>query len=108
MNEGLVKFVDTHRTITYKLNGLFHREDGPAVIYEDESKKYWYKNGKMHKEDGPAVIYKDESKKFWYKKGKMHREDGPAVEWANGDKEWYLEGIQYTKKEFNNKIKELK
>jgi hypothetical protein len=36
--------------------------------------------------------------------GKLHREDGPAIEESDGEKRWYLEGIQYTEEEFNNKM----
>ena len=42
--------------------------------------------------------------KSWYRNGKYHREDGPAVELANGDKYWYIEGMEYTEKEFNKKM----
>lgn len=30
-----------------------------------------------------------------------HREDGLAVEYTNGDREWFLNGVQYTKELFN-------
>ena len=70
------------RNITYKLNGEFHREDGPSeVIYNlDGTLK--------------ALVYDI--------KGKMHREDGPAfVEYdADGEKkmEYFLNGIRCTNK----------
>ena len=41
----------------------------------------------------------------FYKDGKRHREDGPAIEWADGAKEWYLNGVMLTEKEFNEKMK---
>jgi hypothetical protein len=34
--------------------------------------------------------------------GLLHREDGPAIEYLNGDKEWYLNGMEHTEQEFNN------
>lgn len=40
----------------YTLNGVPHREDGPAVIYKDGTIHY-FKNGKKHRTDGPATIY---------------------------------------------------
>ena len=58
--------------------------------------KSWYLNGKKHREDGPAVEW-DEGSKFWYLNDKRHREDGPAIEYANGDTEWYLNGKKLTK-----------
>ena len=66
-----------------------HREDGPAVEYENGDKG-WYINGKLHREDGPAVEWADGTKSWWFD-GKCHREDGPAVVWSNGDKEWWVE-----------------
>ena len=38
--------------------------------------------------------------KCWYLNDKRHREDGPAVECSDGDKHWYLEGIEYTEEEW--------
>ena len=38
-----------------------------------------------------------------YKDGKLHRTDGPAVEYTDGDKEWWIEGIEYS----NNKLQSL-
>jgi hypothetical protein len=46
----------------------------------------------------------EEGSKFYYKDKKMtklHREDGPAVEWAGGDKQWYINDVSLTEKEFN-------
>ena len=70
-------------TKEYRMNGLLHREDGPAIEYANGD-KFWYINGKCHREDGPAVEYANGSK-YWYLNGKLHREDGPAVE-VYGDK----------------------
>jgi len=38
----------------------------------------------------------------------LHRLDGPAVKWVNGDAEYYIEGVEYTKEEFEKKVNELK
>ena len=61
--------------------------------------KRWYQNGKLHRDDGPAIEYNN-GDKCWYKNGLLHREDGPAIEWITGYKRWYLNGIKYTKEEF--------
>jgi hypothetical protein len=53
--------------------------------------KYWYQYGLEHREDGPAVEYNDGTK-FWYINGKLHREDGPAKEYCSGGKYWYING----------------
>ena len=36
--------IDSDNTIYYYLNGFYHREDGPAVIFV-KGNKYWYING---------------------------------------------------------------
>ena len=30
--------------------------------------------------------------------------DGPAIDCPNGYKEWWIEGVEYTEKEFNDRI----
>ena len=69
------------------------------LIYRNGDKE-WYKDGVYHREDGPAVEYAD-GNKYWYKDGKRHREDGPAIERKNGDKVWYLNGNEVPEEEFN-------
>jgi hypothetical protein len=34
--------------------------------------------------------------KYWWLNRKIHRADGPAIEWTNGNKEWFLNGKDYT------------
>ena len=58
----VTKEVHSLGIIYYKKDGVFHREDGPAVIYPDGSKS-WYLNGVLHNEKGPALI--DSSGGFW-------------------------------------------
>ena len=79
-----------------------HREDGPAVEYND-GEKAWYLNGKCHREDGPAVEDTDGYKE-WYLNGKLHREDGPAIEYTNGYKAWYINDKSLTEEEFNTRM----
>ena len=70
----------------------------------------WYINGNLHREDGPAIEYQNGGKQ-WYINGKLHREDGPAFESPSGDKFWYLDGKQVTESDVINKknytVKEL-
>jgi hypothetical protein len=96
--EKPTKEVDEYGSIFYKLNGKYHREDGPACEWADGN-KYWYLNGKRHREDGPAIEWVD-GEKEWYLNGELHREDGPAMELASGSKYWYLNGRQLTEQEF--------
>jgi hypothetical protein len=73
-------------------NKLVHhvREDG---------RQEWRLNGWWHREDGPAVIWPDGGR-AWYQNGILHREDGPAVICYNGTQEWWVEGQQMTRQEF--------
>jgi hypothetical protein len=69
--------------------GEFHREDGPAVEYENGDKE-WYLSGIKHREDGPAVEWANGTKQWWVY-GKRHRKDGPAIEEdVTGYKAWYI------------------
>ena len=92
--------------IAWCKNGRIHREDGPAIEWDDGSKE-WYKNGKKHREDGPAGEYANGNRR-WFKNGLEHREDGPAFEWANGDKEWYINDYRYTEQEYRIAIRKYK
>ena len=102
--------------------GELHRENGPAIEYEDGSKEYYQKGllhredgparveitdnvavsyaeyrirGELHREDGPA-IERDTGEKEYYRHGKLHREDGPAIERPDGTKEYYMNGEKTT------------
>ncbi len=50
-----------------------------------------YLNGMLHREDGPAIEYANGDKE-WYQNGQLHREDGPAREWFNCHKQWWYRG----------------
>jgi hypothetical protein len=60
--------------------------------------KEWWLNGVLHREDGPAIEWANGSKEWWLN-GKPHREDGPAAEYADGRKEWYLNGDRLTEEQ---------
>ena len=70
-----------------------------TVKVYDGGNRFWYMNGVRHREDGPAFEYAN-GDKIWYFNGKLHREDGPAVEYVNGDIEWYLNEEEFTEEEF--------
>ena len=53
--------------------------------------KFWKLNGQYHRLDGPACEWNNGDKTWWIN-GQRHREDGPAIERANGTKEWWLDG----------------
>ena len=69
---------------------------GSAFHYKDKAMKIF------HREDGPAIEY-NEGDKVWYLNNQLHREDGPAVECPNGHKEWWVNGVYCTEEEFKNK-----
>ena len=79
------------------LNDKLHREDGPAVEWDDGD-KWWYLNDERHREDGPAIECADGDKE-WYLNDERHREDGPAIERASGYKAWYLNDEGMTQEE---------
>ena len=64
------------KVIYYKLNGKFHRINGPAIIHYKndniEQEEYWINNN-CHRENGPAVIRYDENgnitKEIYYLNG---------------------------------------
>ena len=91
MNEKLKngRYEDGYGIFWYR-DGLRHREDGPACMYQDGTKQWWL-NGAQHRLDGPAVIFCDGSTEWW-SYGMKHRLDGPAVERRNGYQAWYKEG----------------
>jgi hypothetical protein len=113
-----IRTVDEGIRLTWRLpNGRFHREDGPAIEWNNGDKEWWldgflhredgpaierpngyeswHLNGKLHREDGlPAIIYPDGTKE-WYLNETLHREDGPAVEYSDGIKYWSLNGVRY-------------
>ena len=68
------------------LNGVLHREDGPATVAFDSAGNVvgeeWWLAGVRHRQDGPAtVIFGSDGSRVlesWYLNGVFHREDGPA------------------------------
>lgn len=83
---GFVEDVEANHS--WWVNGRYHREDGPAVIWADGT-KVWYKNGKEHRADGPAYEGYDGTLEWWVN-GIYHREDGPAYFEPRGTRIWYL------------------
>lgn len=83
-----MKIIIEDKKVWRNEKGELHREDGPAIEYNDGAKSWWV-NGKRHRENGPAIIFADGSRQ-WYIDGKIHRIDGPAIELANERKEWWF------------------
>lgn len=94
--------------IWYNKNGKLHRKGGPAIIWADGDEEWWF-DDKLHRVDGPAVKLID-GHESWCKNGLLHRLDGPAIigNKNNGYKEWWIDGVEYTKRQFDKKVKEYK
>ena len=76
--------------------------------YYPNGTQSWKINGRFHREDGPAIIYSDGTK-VWMINGQLHREDGPAIIRSNGERVWYLYGVKVTPEEvFNRMTKDKK
>ena len=68
-------------------NGLLHKEDGPAVLYRDGTKEWWF-NGIRHNNNGPAIVTGSHS--IFIKNGKVDRY---TTTWSpnNGEKKILLD-----------------
>jgi hypothetical protein len=60
-----------------------------GIVQLPDKSKHWFVNGLMHREGGPAVIYANGAKEWWIN-NKRHREDGPAIEDPFNSNHWYL------------------
>jgi hypothetical protein len=78
-------------------------------IIKEFSDRIEYRNeqGQRHREDGPAIEWNDGSK-YWFINGKYHREDGPAIEYPNGNKEWWINGLRYLEDDYCQEIAKFK
>jgi hypothetical protein len=73
------------------------------IRFDKLGTQYHYKNGQLHCETGPAIIYGDNVKEWWFE-GQSHRLDGPAVTSPSGNIhiiKWYVHGVQLTEEQFN-------
>lgn len=75
----------------FTLDGKYHREDGPAIEYDDGRKEWWL-NGALHRIDGPVVEYDNDGGKQWWVHDVLHRLDGPAVIRSDGREFWHING----------------
>lgn len=76
----------------YDDEGRLHREDGPAVLYENGTQIWWH-HGKVHRADDLPAVLRVEGTQEWYYQGERHRDnDQPAMVTAGGRKMWYQHG----------------
>jgi len=57
--------------------------------------KWWRLNGVLHREDGPAIIWNNGDTE-WFSHGKHHRLDGPAVKYGNWATSWFINDYEVT------------
>lgn len=67
-------------TVVYYVDGLKHREDGPAVEYPKGGKEWWI-HGRRHRINGPA-IHQTNGEKYWYINDKSYKEQDYWIEVA--------------------------
>ena len=77
------------------------------TIREYGIKRWRLPNGKFHREDGPAIEWEDGSK-MWLINGEYHKENGAAIQYYDGDKEWYINGKEYTEQEYKYEMRSRK
>jgi len=79
---------------------------GYEIIEHECGLRSWWLNGLYHREDGPAVEFADGHRE-WYLNGELHRADGPALESPeSGYRAWYLNNTKMTEEEFNSRTKD--
>ena len=69
-----------------------------------EYKTVWLVNGKRHREDAPAVEWQDGTSREWFYNDRRHRLDGPAIEGSDRTREWWIDGVQLSEDEFNRRV----
>lgn len=82
--------------------GKMHRIFGPAFVNTAYGIEEWYKDGKLHRIGGPAKTHKGSF--WWCKEGLLHRLGGPAVDTQMGPKQYWIEGVKYSPKEYKKEI----
>ena len=87
----------TYDALIETLQGSIETLSNGAVFYRNAERQ-------LHRTHGPAVIFADGKRRYWYQNGKRHRTDGPAVEFADGFRCWFLDGTQVSEAEFNRRI----
>jgi hypothetical protein len=82
------------------MDGAKDKSSAPAkLICTPDGTQRWYLDGQLHRDDGPAYEGIDGTK-MWFRQNKMHREDGPALIQPDGREEFWLNGRNFSEKEF--------
>lgn len=107
-SNDLPAMIDLDGNYWYK-EGLCHRDnDLPARIIRNGEKQYWYKEGKKHRVGLPAFIQQKHSYfmycEEWWENNEKHRIEGPAVIYGDGREEWWINGVQIPKEDFEHEL----
>jgi len=71
---------------------------------KDSDGEWWKLNGKYHRVDGPAVIWSDGTSE-WHLHGQYHRIGGPAICDLNPEWDTYcIHGIAYSKTRYYQEL----
>ncbi len=65
-----------------------------------ERKICWYENNLKHRDDGPAVEW-DNGTMEWWINNMRHREDGPALVIPGIHQSWWINNKRFTEEEFS-------
>ena len=91
----MTTLADVYDTLKYRV-----------VVYPYTGVREYYNHaGKLHRVEGPAVEYANGDMSWWLN-GCRHRIGGPAIEW-DGNKRWFLHGVEYTKQEYYHQLRTL-
>ena len=63
------------------------------------NREEWYHKGEKHRENGPAEIWRDGTKK-WYYNGLLHNTNGPAIITNQGGEHYFLNGDPMTEEDW--------
>lgn len=109
-------------SIVYFRNGKINRDDGPAIIMKEYTRKkiknkktfivyeIYVQNGIIHRDDGAAAYSYNKdgvmSSYHYYQNGVLHRLDGPARNYIDGyDNSWahhyYIKGYETSSKNYH-------
>lgn len=86
--------------------GKKYRTTGPAYISRLYDIVAWYKDDQLHNDNGWA--YRHKNNYVWFKEGKLHNLNGPAVIEMGGPKQYWIDGVKYTPKQYKWEIRRRK
>lgn len=79
-------------------------------VRTSEYGEFWFRNDRRNRVFGPAITYPSNGQpgksEWWYKDDKFHRKGGPAVTEPDGEVFYYLNGVLYTKEEYDEVLRE--